>query len=602
MIQKISFILFAVILVFTSIPNYAKANVEQLRVGITKDESTLNPYTYITGNPGLDLVSLMYDNLFQLDAENTPQPWLVKEYEQSEDGLTFNMTLHDNVQFHDGEPLTTKDVAFTIQYFLDNPKSRFTNPLKNIKNVDVKSDQEITLTLEQADPNFMIQPLADLPILPEHVWSDIDNPDESDTNLGSGPYIMDDRSSGEYYRMVANENYFKGEPSVKELVFPIIEDSTALFTALRSGELDVVSASVSPELTEQFENSPNIQITKGPGFSTSLLQMNAENYPMTETPFRQAISLAIDKQALIDTVLLGYAEEGSPGFIHPSSKFYNAELASEFDIEKAKQLLKESGFEDTNGDGFVEGENGQEISLEMLVYANSSTRIRTAEIITESLNEIGIETSVRAMDMTTVDSLVWPEFDVSKGRDFDLAMWGWSSTMQLFPDRIVELFHSDPAIGSVNIGGYSNPGFDAKAEELRATVNPEEREQLLKELQALIAEEAPIIPLTYEEIINAYNPGVYDDYTFQLGKGIINKLSFVDVDGFESASSTGEEADEASSDGNIASAAQKSSEKSASTDQGAPSDSGGTLWILLIAIVAVIGGLILLKRKSSKSS
>ncbi|MFD1020204.1 ABC transporter substrate-binding protein [Thalassobacillus hwangdonensis] len=603
--KKILYSFLAVLLMLTGWSSFpVQANGDQLRLGISSDESTMNPYTYITGSPGLDLVSLMYDNLFQLDADNEPQPWLVKEYTVSEDGLNYDFVLHDNVTFHDGEALTTEDVAFTIQYFLDYPKSRFTNPLKSISNVEVASDTEISLTLEQAEPDFMIQPLSDLPILPEHIWSEIDNPDESDNNIGSGPYKMDGYKSGEFYRMTANEDYFKGEPTVKELVFPIIEDTTALFTALQSGEIDAMSATVSPELVEQFENSSNVKLARGSGFSTTLLQMNAEKYPLSETEFRKAISYAIDEQELIDTVLLGYAEVGSPGFIHPSSPVYNSDLQSEHDIEKAKQLLADAGFEDTNGDGFVEGKDGEEISLEMLVYSNSSIRIRTAEIIAEWLNDAGIQTSVRAMDMTTVDSLVWPEFDVSKGRDFDLAMWGWSSTMQLFPSRIVELFHSDPAIGSVNIGGYSNEEFDQLAEKLQNTVDAEERKSILMDLQQLVAEEAPIIPLSYQEIINAYNSQVYDDYTFQVGKGIVNKLSFVNVDGFNEGANE-DSGDDDESEGNVASAAEKddenSAEASASDVNSSTEKNNATLWILGAVVLLVAGGLFFMKRRSSKT-
>lgn len=529
-----------------------------------------------------------------------PIPWLVSNYSVSEDGLTYEFVLHENVTFHDGEPLTADDVKFTVEYFKEYPKSRFTNPLGVIESLEVQSDTEFTMTLSSASANFMIQPLADLPVLPEHIWSEINDPDESDNNIGSGPYKLSEHRSGEYYQLEANKDYFLGEPPIGEIVLPIVEDTTALFTALRSGELDAVSANVSPELVEQFESSPNVEIIQGAGFSTTLLQLNADRYPMTETAFRNAISLAIDRQYLIDTILLGYAQEGSPGFIHPSSPFYNDELSIEHNLDTARQTLTDVGFEDTNGDGFIEGQNGEEVTLEMLVYSNSPTRIRTAEIITEWMNEIGINTSVRAMDMTTVDSLVWPEFDVSQGRDFDLSIWGWSSTMQLFPDRMAELFHSDPSIGSVNIGGYSNEEFDELAETLIETVSQDEREQLINEIQTLVANETPNVPLYYQNIINAYNPNVFDGYTFQIGKGIINKLSFVTSENTnsEEEAKTDEEEQgkvdsETTGEDNEGNNVETSSVESESTGGG----SNSTLWILLIAVLLIGGGLLFLKKK-----
>lgn len=573
-------------------PVLAEEKVQSLKVGISKDENGLNPYTYVTGYPGLDLVNLLYDTLFNLDENNEPVPWLVKDFKVSKDGLTYELTLHDNVKWHDGKPLTADDVKFTMEYFIKYPKSRFTNPLKTIKSIEVSGETGITLNLSQADPNFMIQPLADLPILPQHIWSEVSTPDDETSALGSGPYILEEHKSGQYYKMKSNEDYFKGAPPINELIFPIIEDTTAMYNALQAGELDVISSSISPELVEQFSSNPALKVVRGPGYSTSLFQINAEKYPMTETAFRQAIDFAIDKENLVKTVLLGYAEVGSPGFIHPSSSYFNSELKPVFDKEKAKQILEEAGFIDKDGDGFREDQEGKKIDLTTLVYSGNPIRIRTAELISEALNEVGIKNAVKAMDSTTVDSLMWPDFDVSKGRDYDLGVWSWSNTMQLFPDRMNDLFHSDPAIGSVNIGGYKNPEFDQLGEKLKQTYDENERLSLIKEIQAFVAEDAPIIPLYYQEIVGAFNPEKYDQYVFQVGKGIINKLSFVSTEKSDLPDN-----DKVSSD-----TAVSTDSKTANTS----SDNDGNISSLivfgLILLVAVIGFILLRRKKKDKGN
>lgn len=559
----------------------------------------MNPYTYVTGYPGLDLVNLLYDNLFVLDENNKPEPWLVKEYTVSEDGLTYQFTLHDNVKWHDGEKLKADDVKFTIDYFKEHPKSRFTNPLQSIASVEIENETSFTFVLSQADPNFMIQPLADLPILPEHIWSKVTNPDEEANSIGSGPYQLAEHKSGQYYKMTAYKDYFKGTPPIEEIVFPIIEDTTAMFNALQAGEIDAISSSISPELVSQFESNPAIKVVRGAGYSTTLFQINAEKYPLTETAFRKAIDFAIDKQNLVDTLLLGYAQLGSPGFIHPSSPYYNEQLKTVYDPAQAEQLLEDAGFKDLDGDGFREGKESEKIELTTLVYSNNPIRIRAAEIISESLNNVGIKNTVQAMDATTVDSLMWPDFDVSKGRDFDLGMWGWSNTIQLFPDRMVELFHSDPSVGSVNIGGFSNEEFDQLAEQLKSTLDESERTKIIKEMQAFVAEEAPIITLYYQEIVNAFNPEVYDGYVFQTGKGIINKLSFVAGEKSELPS---EEEDK--DDGSGTPGQDQNNDTDSDTETPASnSDSGNpTLSILGGIILVVVAGLMLMKRKSNKNS
>ncbi len=506
---------------------HAEENVQSLKVGITKDENALTPYSYVTGYPGIDLVSLLYDTLFILDENNKPQPWLVESYKVSDDGLIYEFTLHENVKWHDDKPLTANDVKFTMEYFIEYPKSRFTNPLKSIESIEVLNETKLKLVLSKNDPNFMIQPLADLPILPKRIWSTVTNPDEEINALGSGPYTLEEHKSGQYYKMKSNRNYFKGTPPIYELIFPIIEDKTAMLNALSAGEIDVISSNISPELVEKFEADPSLKVVSGPGYSTSLFQINAEKYPMKESAFRQAINYAIDKENLVNTVLLGFAEVGSPGFIHPSSSYYNANLKPAFDQEKARELLEESRFIDSDGDGFREDQNGNKMDLTTLVYSDNPISIRVAELISKSLNDIGIKNTVKAMDSTTVDSLIWPDFDVSKGRDFDLGVWSWSNTMQLYPDRMNDLFHSNLEIGSVNIGGYNNPGFDQLGDKLRGTYDETERMNLIKEMQNLVANDVPVVTLYYQEIVSAYNPAIYDQYVFQLGKGIINKLSFV---------------------------------------------------------------------------
>lgn len=571
-------------------PVRAEEKVQSLKVGITKDENGLNPYTYVTGYPGLDLVNLLYDTLFNLDEENQPVPWLVKDYKVSEDGLTYELTLHDNVKWHDGKPLTADDVKFTIEYFIKYPKSRFTNPLKTIKSIEVSGATGITLNLSQADPNFIIQPLADLPILPQHIWSEVSTPDDETNALGSGPYILEEHKSGQYYKMKSNNDYFKGAPPINELIFPIIEDTTAMYNALQAGELDAISSSISPELVEQFSSNPALKVVRGPGYSTSLFQINAEKYPMTETAFRQAIDYAIDKENLVNTVLLGYAEVGSPGFIHPSSAYFNSNLKPVYDKEKAQQILEDAGFIDKDGDGFREDQKGNKIDLTNLVYSGNPIRIRTAELISEALNEIGIKNSVKAMDSTTVDSLMWPDFDVSKGRDYDLGVWSWSNTMQLFPDRMNDLFHSDPAIGTVNIGGYKNPEFDQLGEKLKQTYDETERLSLIKDMQAFVAEDAPFITLYYQEIVGAFNPAKYDQYVFQVGKGIINKLSFVSREKSELSDSEKANSDTAAST--------DSKTASASTEK----EGNNTSLIVfgVILLVAVVGFVLLRRKKKDK--
>jgi len=583
----------------------AAAASGEVRLGISRDENALNPYTYVTGSPGLDLVGLVYDSLFILDTDNQPVPWLVDQFSVEDDGKKITMKLHDKITWHDGKPLTSEDVKFTYEYIFQYPKSRFTNPSKVISSIDIPDSSTVIFTLSESAPDFFIQPLADLPILPKHVWSEITDPNTSMEQMGSGPFILNEYKPGQHYSFRANEHYFKGKPLVETLILPIINDSTALFTALRAGQLDVVSSSVPPELAAEFESDSSLKVMKGAGLSTTLIQFNASKFPLTEKAVREAISLSINPTELVDTIMLGYATAGSPGFIHPSSTYANKALIHQTNLEQAKKVLDDAGFKDVNQDGFREDLEGKPIKLMVLVYADSPARVRTAEIVTEAMKSVGLNVVVKTLDSTTVDALVWPDFDVQKGRDFDMSIWSWSSSMQLFPARLTELFYSNLAIGSMNIGAFQSEAFDQLADQLRTTTEGTMRLDLIHQMQQQISQDYPVVPLYYEQITNVYRPEAHDHWVFQDGKGIIHKLSFLLAGVGETSISESQEAQQqeqqegelaqAESDRGIADSAPLQSENSASGK-----GSQTLIWLGLVIVIVVIS-LSLISRKRRKN-
>ncbi|WP_432664536.1 ABC transporter substrate-binding protein [Wukongibacter baidiensis] len=570
---------------------------DQLKIGLHSDESTLTPYSYVTGSPGHDLMNLVYDCLFQLDENNVPQPLLVKEYTLSEDKLVYTFKLHENVTWHDGTPFTAEDVKFTYDYIMKYPKSRFTRPSKAIEKIEVVDKYTLKFALSSVQPYFLIQPIADLPIMPKHIWDGIDKPDEASEKIGTGPYMLEEYIPGQFYKFKANDNYFMGIVTVKELILPIIKDTTSLFTALKAKDIDAVTNGLPPELVKIFDGAKSIKLDKGPGYSTTLLQFNNEAAPLNIKEFRKAIALAIDKENIIDTVLLGYGTPGSNGFLHPSSSGFNPNLPEHVqNLDEAKAILDNLNFKDLDNDGYREDDKGEKIELDLLVYANNPLRIRIAELIQSWSKEIGVKINLKAMDMNTVDSLVWPGFDVSKGRDYDMSMWGWSPSIQIFPARLVELYHSSTDKGTLNIGAYSNPEFDAEADKLDEEFEPEARQEILNKMQKVVSEDYPFIPLYYPEIVFAYNQEAYDGWTFIAGKGIINKLSFVSVEDKE------EKAAEVKEEEKKEEPAKEEKSEKEEKDTPAPQETTETQasysWVIIVLIIAVVA--FFFRKKGSK--
>ena len=532
-ILTVLFILLALVMTFAVNAAPAAQNAEQLRMGITGDESTLNPYSYVTGSPGWNMLLLQYDTLYQLDGSGIPQPWLAATATVSGDGLTVILDLRDDVTWHDGEPFTAEDVKFTVDYFKQYTHGRFTRDLRPVESAEVTGDYQVTLTLTAPSPSLEIGTLADVPILPQHVWSAIENPDETElgieTNVGTGPYKLTEYVPDQFYRFEANADYWAGAPLVNELVFVRYADTTGSIAALQSAEVDMLVNSVPPEQAPLLTSMGDIDVIQGPLFTTDMINYDMERAPFDQLAVRQAMSLAINRQDIIDTVYLGTGTVGNIGWTHPVSVYYNSEISAAYDPVGAAALLDEAGITDSDGDGIRELD-GEPLSFEFLTPSNNALRIRIAELVREMLLAVGIDAQVAVVEQTTWEEAVWPGFDVNQGRNYDMSMWGWSAPVQADPVRIASLVHSDPAIGSVNLTGYKNEQIDALSEELLTTLDMDRRVELMHEIQVTIAEELPFIMLLYPDAVYAYRPAVFDAWLFMSGQGVFHKLSFLPDD------------------------------------------------------------------------
>jgi peptide/nickel transport system substrate-binding protein len=503
----------------------------QLRIAIVGDESTLTPYTYVTGYPGWNLLLLQYDTLYQLDADGQPQPWLATGAEVSEDGLTVTIDLRDDVTWHDGEPFTATDVKFAYDYFQTNTQAgRFTRDLRPVAATEVDGDYRVVLTLAAPAPSLELGTLADVPIIPEHIWAEVENPDEhvfeGGTNIGTGPFKLTEYQADRFYRFVANEAYWAGAPAVDELVAIQFADDAGALAAFRSREVDMIVDPVSPEQINLMAAMNDVEVLQGPLFTTQMLTYDMDRAPFNNATVRQAISLAIDREDLIDTVYLGAATPGSIGWIHPASPYFNPEVVTSHDPEQAQQLLDDAGITDSNGDGIRELD-GQPLSFELITPGADSLRLRIAELVREMLLVAGIDAQVAAVEQGTWEDAVWPGFDVTQGRDYDMAMWGWSAPVQADPVRLSSLIHSDPAIGSLNLTGYVNEEADTLSAELNSETDPERRAELTAQLQTIIAEDLPFVMLLYPDGAYTYWGNVYDGWLFMTGHGIFHKLSLL---------------------------------------------------------------------------
>jgi len=209
-----------------------------VRAALSGYENNLTPFTitFASGRPD-DLMMLIYDSLFWSQVTEDPEPWLAESATPSEDRRTWTVRLRPGLRWHDGRPLTAQDVKFTFDYFDQAPPGRWTHHVSDVPPYtggEVVDERTVRLRFEAPAPTFEILPGADLPILPKHIWQDIDDPATAteDLPVGSGPYKLTEIVPDQRYRLEANENYFQGKPLVDAIEMPIVKDANAAF---RSG-------------------------------------------------------------------------------------------------------------------------------------------------------------------------------------------------------------------------------------------------------------------------------------------------------------------------------------------------------------------------------
>ncbi|MYH55935.1 MAG: ABC transporter substrate-binding protein [Acidimicrobiia bacterium] len=501
----------------------------RIRAAVTGDEGTLNPYTYISGFPGWNLLMLQYDSLTQVDADGVPQPWLASEVTTNADLTEYTVALVEGVTWHDGQPLTAHDVKFTADYFINNAAaSRFARDLAGVTEVVVVDDLTATFVLEATNPGFNLVALADVPIIPQHIWESVTDPEghqfEGGTNIGSGPFRMTDYDEGQAYRFAANPDYFRGPPSVDELVVVVFADDAGAQAAIRTGEVDVIFERIPPEQIDLLDAQDPLDVLLGPEFTTQMINYDATIRPFDDVAVRKAIDLAMNRQDIVDTVFLGAATVGSSGWIHPGHSSYNPAIVPVHDPAAANALLDEAGYLDTDGDGVREYDGGQPMSFEIITNAPDSLRLRIAELTVEMLGEIGIQTSVSSVETATWENAVWPGFDVSQGRNYNIAMWGWSAPVQANPLRLPSLIQST---GFLNLTGFANAEIDELSDRLAVETDAAEREAILGRMQEIIADQLPFVLLAYPDGAYVYDSDVYSDWEFIAGQGIVSKLSLL---------------------------------------------------------------------------
>jgi len=508
------------------VPAESEAPV-QVRIGWGGSPDSLNPGLGVLSE-AYSIYELVYDAMYQLELDGTYSLELADDVQVSDDGTVWTFTIRDGITFHDGEPLTAEDIAFTYNLYQNQEDFPFLPVYTDyFESVEAPDEKTVVITLSEAIPNMESQ-LVFLYVLPEHIWSQVENPGEFENldMVGSGPFKLVDYRQNEYVSLEAVKDHFLNPPKVDGAVFQTFDSQDALVQALRTGQVDMITEMPNTAVVS-LRNEPDIQVVNGPPFSPSVADIifnvtEPEDCPpddgvcsghpaLRDRQVRLALAHATDKQQIIDVVLLGL---GSPGLtLIPDSMgvFYDSAIEDyAYDIDLANQILDDAGYLDTDGDGVRETPDGQPLIFRMN-WANDSTNMpRMAEILSATWSEIGVKTEQAALDPDALTSVCCPTFD------YDVILWGWGSDPD--PAFLLSVMTTDEIPTGTSESGYSNPEYDELYTEQATELDQAKRVEIIHRMQEIAHHDLPYIIPYYDQAVQAYRTDRFRGWITDAGK------------------------------------------------------------------------------------
>lgn len=498
----------------------------------TAPEGIFNP---LISNINIDkyVTSVVYASLMTVNDKGEQEPYLATESKVSDDMKKITYTLSDKAVWHDGEKVTANDVAYTFKAMADpnytggyygdvqavkGAEAYHNGEAEDIEGIKVIDDKTIEIEFEKVYAPGVTN-LGNVEIIPEHIWSKVD-PGEwtKQTELlnnpvGCGPYKLTEYKTGSHVKFEAATDFFGGEVKTPNLVFKAINADTTQ-AEFKGGNVDIANVESLRKADIDALTSEGLKTVSYDNYMFTYMGFNLRKESLKDAKVRKAIMYAIDRQSILDNIVEGRGSIVNAPLL-PSSWAYPEESELEqykYDVEKAKSLLKEAGWEDKDGDGIVENANGEKLELTIDCQNDHEVRQKTATAIQESLKAAGIAVEIDTMEYSALmDKAV-------ANHDFDLYMMG--NTLSLDPDPKPmwdsAAISNEPGVIGYNIVAYNNPETDKLIEEGNATLDQNERKSIYGEFAKILNRDVPEAYLFCQNVERVYNPGLegYKPSTF----------------------------------------------------------------------------------------
>lgn len=466
---------------------------KNLSVGVVSFADTLEPtdqyFSWVVMRYGVGETLVKFND--KMDAE----PWLAKSWKLAEDNLTWTLEIREDVKFSNGNEMTAESVKSSLERTFELSR-RANSDFFQYDSIEADGNNLIikTKTPTPGLPGCLADPLFII------VDTTVDTSKFAmDGPICTGPYVVT-LFDKEKCVVVKNEYYWDGEVPYDEVTLIAIDDVTTRAMSLQSGEIDM-AVNISSSDLPIFEGNDDFDIHTISSLRTVLSFMNQEG-PLGDLKVRQAVIKALNRQTYADVLLNGTFAAGKAP-IPPSLDYGFDKLDDKYayDLEGAKQLVKEAGYEDSDGDGFVE-KDGQKLTLQYVIYDSRAELPLLAEATQLDLKEIGIDVKIENYEYTTL-------LDMQETGEYDLLIWNTITANTGDPENYLRSFWKTRTTenDNSNTAGYSNPELDKVLDTLSIEFDVEKRKELMISAQQLIMDDAASIFYAYPEtnIISSKN-------------------------------------------------------------------------------------------------
>jgi peptide/nickel transport system substrate-binding protein len=484
----------------------------QVIIGFSQEPTVMHPHMpHIEVDEGIHFN--LFDPLFTVDPEGKFQPALAREVPTvenggiSEDGLSWRVKLRDDVTWHDGEPFTAEDVKFTIE-LQQNPEfnAMRRNGHELVRNIQIVNDHELTWEMES--------PYAPYPailswtfMVPAHILADAEDPNQTEFRnnpVGTGAFTFGERVAGNYIMLNANPDYFGDGPHLEKAIWRYIPDMTVLYTQFRTGDIDVIGLQgIQPDRYEQAKGIEGREVVIAPSATVESISFNMGKPQFQDPEVRRALSLALDRQSIVEAIYYGIPEL-TESFLPKESFYHNQNLpVTEFDVAKAAEVLDAAGW--TPGDGGIREKDGVRLSFTNSTTAGNSVREQAQQFYQQTLASIGVEMEISNLP----PAVMWGEY--WQMSEFDSVMVGINFPTGPDPD-VSNYLHSSgiSAQGGAgqNTWQYKNETVDELLEKGGSLFVPEKRKEVYDQIQEIVHEDRPFLPIFQYANLRGHKTGL----------------------------------------------------------------------------------------------